>query len=286
MEAKPPYTNLGGYVFGSGLVIPPYVLSIGERVTYAGMTQNLYATATDSAAWQVLTVRINPSASARCGYNTNNDFYYLMQQGDVLWVGFYIRGYTNQQHCLWGLNISKTNTDITQVAPVASYWTLRGGVCSVSGDGAGNAYLIQCGTHYVFKAPAGGGELVVVAGQSTKGYLDGAAKLGLLNNPSSVVYYNQRLFITDTGNCVLREVDLARSRLSTVAGMQGVCERLDGGIGGTTAGLASPVNLTLTSYPGFFLFMDKAINEYRHTIRQYHADSGSVLTIQTSNIPA
>ena len=286
-QARPPFTNEPGYVYAAGVVIPPYVLSIGERVTYAGMSQNLYVTNTDSTAWRVMTVQISRKTVARCGFNSNNHFYYLTQQGDVLWVGFFIRtgeDQKTQQHCLWGLDTSKTATNFTQAAPISAYWSAKGPICSASGDGAGSVYLIQCGTNYISKAPAGGGDVVAVAGQSTAGYLDGGAGLPLFRSPSSLVYYNQRLFVTDTGNCVLREVDLLRGKVSTVAGMQGVCERMDGGVGITTAGLAYPVNLTLTSYPGFFLFMDKGVSENRYTIRQYHADSGSVITIQTSII--
>ena len=288
-SVKPPSTNNLGYVFGAGVAVQaPYVVSMGSSVSFAAMTQNLYGSMSDLNAWQVMTVRLSLTAQGRCGYNTNNAFYYLMQQGGVLWVGFYMRtgvSLAYQQHCLWALDVSKSAQDISTPVNVDGYWSVSGTVCSATGDGAGNGYVIQCGTNFVSKAPIGGGDLTVVAGQSVKGYLDGPGLLGLFNMPSSVVYYNQRLFVADTGNCVLREVDLVRGGLATVAGMIGVCERLDDRIGGTVAGLVYPTNLTWTSFPGFFLFLDQGQSEVNPTIRQYHADSGSVLTIQTSIIP-
>ena len=284
---KPPSTTEFGYVFGAGVVqAQPYVYSAGPVVSFAAMTQNLYASLGDSNAWQVMTVYIYQFEQSTCGYNVNNAFYYLMQQGGVLWVGLYMRtGLASafQQHCLWGLDVSKTPSNPTSPVRISRFWSVGGQICSVAGDGAGNAYVIQCGTNFVSKAVAGGG-LVVVAGRSSSGYLDGLALSGLLNSPSSLVYYNQRLFVADTGNCVLREVDLVRLVISTVAGKQEVCERLDGGLGGVVSGLMYPSNLTLTSYPGFFLFLDQGVSEAKPTLRQYHADSGSVLTIQASAI--
>ena len=285
---KPPSTSLSGYVFGAGVAqVQPFVMSWGPTVSFAAMTQNLYASFKDSNVWQVMVVQLSLKAQSQCGYNINNAFYYLMQQGGILWAGFYMRTGASlafQQHCLWGLDVSKTPSNLTNPVNVSGYWSVGGQVCSATGDGAGNAYVIQCGTNFISKAVAGGG-LVVVGGRSSAGYLDGAALAGLLNAPSSVVFYNQRLFVADTGNCVLREVDLARSALSTVAGKPGVCERLDGGLNGAAAGVMYPSNLTLTAYPGFFLFMDQGVSEATPTIRQYHADSGSVVTIQASSIP-
>lgn len=286
---KPPSINYFGYVFGAGTaVIPPYVVSMGPTVSFASMTMNLYGAMANSNAWLVMTVRLPYIAQEQCGNNINNDFYYLMQQGGVLWVGFFMRTGNEgkyEKHCLWGLDVSKSAQNITTPVNVSGSWSVGGYICSATGDGAGNAYVIQCGTNFVSKAPFGGGGLTVVAGQSVKGYLDGPVLLGLFNLPSSVVYYNQRLFVADTGNCVLREVDLVRGGLATVAGMIGVCERLDDRIGGTVAGLVYPTNLTLTVYPGVFLFSDKGTLETTPTIRQYNADSGSVLTIQASVIP-
>jgi hypothetical protein len=286
--ALPPSTTNVGYVFGAGVIVqPPYVASPGNKVSFSAMTQTLYGSLADSNVWQVMTVNLSVSAKSKCGYNRNNELYYLMQQDGILWVGFYMRtglGLAFQEHCLWGLDVSKSSQNITQAVRVSTYWSVAGAVCSATGDEAGNAYVIQCGTNFISMAPAGGGMLKVVAGQSNRGYQDGDLLSGRMSSPSSVVYYKNRLFVADTGNCVLREVDLIRGRMSTVAGLKGVCERMDGGVLGARAGLVYPTNLTLTSAPGFFLFTDQGRNEDVATIRQYHADSGTVTTIQTSII--
>ena len=52
------------------------------------------------------------------------------------------------------------------------------------------------------------GTFAPAAAQLRAGYADGAVLQALCNAPSSLLHYSGRLYIADTGNCVLRGIDL------------------------------------------------------------------------------
>ena len=92
----------------------------------------------------------------------------------------------------------------------------RGGVA----DAAGNIYFADSGNNEIKKVtPAG--VVTVVAGNGTAGYSGdtGLATAAKLNGPAKVVLdYAGDLFIADTKNNVIREVNAATGIISTIAG--------------------------------------------------------------------
>ncbi len=70
-----------------------------------------------------------------------------------------------------------------------------------------------------------------------------------------MVLYDSRLYVTDPGNCLIRELNLLQDTVRTVSGTPCLCQRLDDGE--LQAALASLNNFTYTPYVEFSLFVDK-----------------------------
>lgn len=270
-----------------GIVGAQPVLTFGSDLFFLAQDMAISAGKALASAWIGLAPQLPASPTNPCGAVSDGWIYYLMQQSGLLFVGFDIPGSASVRHCMWALDTtqiaSAPGTALTLNVAVTGYWTLAASVCSVATDGSGGVYLLQCGANSIsMTSSASPGTLTPVAGHARQGYADGQALAALFRSPSSVVFYAQRLYVADTGNCVLREVDLVRQMVSTVAGVAGACEQQDG----ATPALSYPSNLTLTPYPGFFLFLDQAKSLTETTVRQFHADTGYVSTIGLGGISA
>ena len=137
--------------------------------------------------------------------------------------------------------------------------------------------ILQCNVGYILQSNLSSNTLRILAGQGCFGYADGMPQTSLFNSLTLIIAHSQRVYVTDTGNCLIREIDPVSGIVSTVAGVAGVCERQDG----LRAGLRYPSNFTPTQYDGFFVFMDQGPDEAAPTLRQFHADSAYVRTIQS-----
>jgi len=115
-------------------------------------------------------------------------------------------------------------------------------------DGAGNLYFADTGNHAIRRVDAG--IITTVAGTGgVQGYSgDGAtASLAKLSLPEGIAFDAANdLFIADTGNNVIREVNAATRVISTVAGTGAEGYNQDG-IQATAAFLSSPWNLSVSS---------------------------------------
>ncbi len=81
----------------------------------------------------------------------------------------------------------------------------------------------------------------------------------------------------NTGNCVIREVDLIRGVVGTVSGTPGTFQSADGTSQTTNV---FPTSLIYTPYDGFSLFTDRCAAEQNAFIRQFHAPSSTVSTVK------
>ncbi len=110
-------------------------------------------------------------------------------------------------------------------------------------DGAGNVIFADSANHAIRKLTLATGILSTIAGQlGQQGYTgDGsAASAALLNTPESVAFNaSGDLFLSDTGNHVIRMVSAATGIISTVAGTGKASFSGDGG-SGLSAGLNTP----------------------------------------------
>jgi hypothetical protein len=225
-----------------------------------------------NGAWAALTFKAFSPFS--CPYSGQNSYYYLSSRAGVLWVAFTMQRAEGTQHCLWAVNA--TNVVSSGELRVIQAWTLDGPLCSATGDG-GWVYAILCGYNYVSYAKLeSGSTLSPVIGSPNPGYIDGVFQAARLSGPSSLVAHDSRLYITDTNNCVIREADLSRGVVRTVAGTADICQRADG----VEATLVYPTDLTYTPYDGFFLFVDRFAAQ--NAIRQFHVYTSTVTTVQVT----
>lgn len=284
------------YTSAPGTVSPPYILAAGlvsglaselaSGILFLAKASALYVSQASTAAFRALNLFAPAMDPTVCNSASNNYYYYLTQQGGYLWVGFVLRATlaTTSTNCLWALDTRNLLNTGSLTVPVAQaqYWTLGGQVCSATGTAGTQVFVILCGTNYILQTQmAAAAVFSIYAGQLDSGYLDGSVQTALFSAPTSLVHFNQRLYVTDTNNCVIREIDLLRNTTWTVAGTAGVCERQDG----LPNSLRYPTSLSLTPYDGFLLFMDKSPDESAPTIRQYHTVTGYVWTAAVSALP-
>ena len=248
---------------------PPYLFA--SNSTTAFMTSGGYIYySTLQYAWIKSSM---PTSTINLCLDTNyNNFYYMSWNANILWVAF-TKTYSASTNCLWALN----STDPSKLV-VLNYWQLGAQLCSLAAGSnyLGTIYPIFCNANYISQLTSTG--MLPLAGKFDTGYNDGMLTDSMFKNPSSVVYYNSRLYIADKGNCVIREVDLVRGNVNTVAGVQGVCQR-------SSTTVVYPTNLVYSAFSGFFLFLDQYPYETYPSIRQLHVPTFTLQTIQAALFP-
>jgi hypothetical protein len=269
-----------GISTGLSNVFPPFKVASGGGLSFMATGQSLVVSDTYGASWQTLTPTLPVTATSACGTSTNNQYTFLGYQDSTLFVGFTRRFSSPTQHCLWALNVNVLVSShvLSTKPPLAQYWALSGRLCSTARDTGNTVYLLVCMTHYIIRSSITDNSLSVLAGRISAGYADGDIQSSQFNSPSSLAFHNRRLYVTDTGNCVIREIDVMRNTTAVVAGRVGVCQRQDG----LDAGLVGPYLLSPTAFSGFFLFVDQGANEFAPVLRQFHAPSGQIQTIRAA----
>jgi hypothetical protein len=264
----------------SPVQFPPYLQAADAGYNYMSANGKLYVSQTFTYDSGVLTIQTRTPTSSACSYDqVLRDNYLIQAKNNIIWLAFTVRGSSPAKHCLWMVEV----TLATKQARVASYWDLSGKLCSVDSGEGNSVYMILCGTNYIFQASTltSASKLVVLAGKLPAGHRDGTTLNSLFDKPSSLIYFNKRIYVTDQKNCVIREIDIDRSMVYTSAGKQGVCVRTDSVDTGESAGLAYPTRLIRTPFDGFCLFFDKYPWEGGNTIRQFHAHTHAVKTIRS-----
>ena len=159
---------------------------------------------------------------------------------------------------------------------------LLSGPADVAVDSNGNLYIADSFHHRIRAVNAATGVITVVAGGGNAAGSDGIGDGGLatnaqLNDPSGVALDAAgNLYIADTGNCLVRKVDVATGIISVIAGNRGHGYSGDGG-SALNASLAAPTGIRV----------DPAGNVYiadfdNNVIRQVQAASGNIATIAGS----
>lgn len=131
-------------------------------------------------------------------------------------------------------------------------------------DGAGNLFFADSGNHVIRRIDAFTGVITTVAGSGAQGYTgdDGQAAGARLSLPESVALDAAgNLYISDTGNNVVRRVDAATGVIRTIAGTGIEGFSGDGG-SATSAPLASPWGLAV-SVDGSVYVADLSNNRVR-----------------------
>ena len=150
----------------------------------------------------------------------------------------------------------------------------------VAVDASGNLYIADAGNNLVRFVNASSGVISVVAGDGYPGYNGdlGPAVNAELRNPSGVeVDAAGNVYIADSGNNAIRQVQAVSRTINTIAGSGAMDYRGDGGIP-TNANLASPSALALDASGNLYI-ADNANNVIRKVTFQ-----ASSMVFGTTNI--
>jgi sugar lactone lactonase YvrE len=131
-------------------------------------------------------------------------------------------------------------------------------------DGAGTIYFVDSGNHAVRRVDAFSGIITTIAGTGVQGYTGdaGPATAARLSLPQGLVFDSARnLYIADTGNNAVREVDALSGIIRTIAGT-GVGGFSGDNILATAATLNSPWSLAF-SVDGLLYIADLNNNRVR-----------------------
>jgi hypothetical protein len=149
-------------------------------------------------------------------------------------------------------------------------------------DGAGNIYFADTGNHIVRRVDFYSGIITTVVGTPTiQGYTGdgGAATAATLSQPQGLAFDAAGdLYIADTGNNVIREIDASTGKIRTVAGTGVYGFSGDGGPA-IAAQLNTPWNLTVGPDNSLYI-----ADFYNDRIRKVSA-SGTISTIAGTGTP-
>ena len=279
-----PWAGQGKYLesmqYSNLLTLPgtssPYPTTAVANSVLIEASGGIFSVSRNGGSWNTITLASfnHPICPAS---TTNNVYYYLSSRGGIMWVGFFYSGGAQQKHCLWAVDASSVVAGQSTPMRVMQAWGIGNKLCAATGD-ASFTYLILCDTHFISYAQLGSSLLHPLAGSVRAGYLDDSLRASLFNEPSSLVLHDSRLYVADTGNCVIRELDLLRDTVYTVAGTAGLCQRIDDIL--QVGALVYPTNLTYTQFDGFFLFVDKYKTNSVAFIRQFHVPTCTVRTVK------
>jgi len=146
----------------------------------------------------------------------------------------------------------------------------------VTVDRSGDLFIVDSGNNVVREVNLKTGMISTIAGNGTDGYSGdgGPAMAAELSGPTSVALGGSSdLFISDTGNNVVREVNLATGTITTVAGDAIGGYNGDGGPA-TQAQLASPMGLAVDAVGDLFI-----ADSVDSVIREVNAQTGDIRTI-------
>jgi sugar lactone lactonase YvrE len=145
----------------------------------------------------------------------------------------------------------------------------------VAVDGAGNIYIADLINMRIRKVDTSG-TIMTVAGNGTEGYTgNGGAAIGAeLNYPDGVTVDNiGNIYFADSGNSVIRKVNVATGIITTVAGNGIVGYSGDGGAA-TSSELNSPYNVALDNAGNIYI-----ADSGNNVIRRVAASTGIITTV-------
>src|SRR5262249_41725845 len=114
-------------------------------------------------------------------------------------------------------------------------------------QGDGVLYVSDSANHAIRRIlPGQAGRVETIAGSGTAGFRDGTATTAQFNNPQGIAIDNRGyLWVADTGNQVIRRINLASGAVQTVAGHPGASGFNDAT--GDAARFSSPVGIAVES---------------------------------------
>lgn len=152
------------------------------------------------------------------------------------------------------------------------------GPTGIAVDSSGNVYFSDTDNNVVRKINASTGDISTIAGNGTGGYSGdgGAATSAELDGPTALSLFSGNLYIADSQNSVIREVNLSTGDISTVAGNGTAGYSGDGGAA-TSAELNDPTGLAFDSSGDMYISDCGA-----DVVREVGVSSGDISTIAGS----
>ncbi len=148
----------------------------------------------------------------------------------------------------------------------------------ITADGMGNLYVADTGNHTIRKVVISTGEVTTVAGiPSLAGFMNSEFGYPMFNYPRGICIIGNHLYVADSGNHLVRRVNLSTGYVGLVAGLSDYVTNT-GSTGtsdstGAAAGFNDPRGITTD---GKYLYVTDSGN---HTIRRILAATGQVRTI-------
>ena len=116
------------------------------------------------------------------------------------------------------------------------------------------------------------GEMIVKIGSNVVGFEDGNFESAKFNNPQSVLYHDNHLYIADTNNHAIREVDFESEKVSTLIGSGEKGSPVEESVTISKADdleLSSPTDIILFNKPVTFTSItNEDINKNKATLRK------------------
>ena len=149
-------------------------------------------------------------------------------------------------------------------------------------DRAGNLYIADTGNSRIRKVVRSTGVITTFAGTGTPGYSgdNAEATSAELNSPAGLAFDSAgNLYISDSGNNVIRKVTATTGKITTFAG-NGTCAYLGDGSSATNANLCGPEGLAFDSAGNLYI-----ADSENNVIRKIAAKSLIIATIAGNGTP-
>ncbi|WP_394845279.1 hypothetical protein LZC95_50655 [Pendulispora brunnea] len=193
------------------------------------------------------------------------------------------------------LLVASTNAHVIQRVDLATAMVsvIAGGNGSGAGNGTGGAaqfnlpYAVDCddarqvayvadhANHVIREINLVNGAVKTLAGiAGTQGYADGALTEATFKFPTGITHNGNTLYVSDSANARIRQIDLDAGRVSTLSGAAGI-EPAGGFVDGDKATARFHSIVGLTYFNRAVYVADRRV----HAIRKVSVDDGSVTTI-------
>jgi sugar lactone lactonase YvrE len=180
--------------------------------------------------------------------------------------------------------VDKFNNTIRQIVIASGAVTTLAGAAipypvdlnssAVTTDGT-SLYIADAGNNSIRKIDIASGAASTLAGSGLRGASNGVGAAASFNHPSGITTDGSSLYVGDSGNNLVRKIDLATGSVSTLAG-SGLRGAANGSA--TAASFNTPSGITTN---GTSLFV---ADMYNHSIRKIDIATGVVTTLAGSGV--
>ena len=259
------------YVMDSGInLIRRVNMETGETKSFSftgnkGVSLNMSKCTTDSEG--------NKSCSPMSGGDLSGNFLYVADSGNHIIRRLDITNLAGAPLITIAGNVGTAGYRYS-----AAYSAKLNRPVGITIDDSGNLYVTDTGNHTIRKIVAATGEVTTVSGvPGIAGFMNSDFGYPLFNLPRGLCVVGNNLYVADSGNHLIRRVNLTTGYVGLVAGLSDYVKNI-GSPGtsdstGAAAGFTDPRGITSD---GTYLYVTDSGN---HTIRRILRTTGQVKTI-------